>query len=170
MLSFIGVIWGLTGVAGILIFAIIRLSSHVIDLFYMSLTMLHIASLICWVVFMVYTEGFKGFQQRFSPRVASRCWFLFNHPHILCVALAPLYVVGFIHATLRRKVISYLVTLLIFIAVNMAAELPQPWRGILDAGVVAGLCWGLISLIVMSIHAFWQKKILVDPEIPQLEH
>ena len=56
--------------------------------------------------------------------------------------------------------------LLIFIII--AHQLPQPWRGILDLGVVVGLSWGLISILVYSWIALTQEDFPHSPELPEL--
>ena len=47
--------------------------------------------------------------------------------------------------------------------------LEQPWRGIVDAGVVVGLTWGLVSLLIFSVLAFAQADFGYSPEVPDEE-
>jgi hypothetical protein len=46
-----------------------------------------------------------------------------------------------------------------------ADYLPQPWRGIVDLGVVIGLAWGLAALGVFSVQAF-NGRLNHSPEVP----
>ncbi|NJL19527.1 MAG: hypothetical protein HC901_04635 [Bdellovibrionaceae bacterium] len=34
----------------------------------------------------------------------------------------------------------------------MVRHVPQPWRGLIDVGVVLGLLWGLCAVLVFSVH------------------
>jgi hypothetical protein len=43
--------------------------------------------------------------------------------------------------------------------------LPQPWRGIVDLGVVIGLAWGLVALGVFTVQAF-SGRLNHAPEVP----
>jgi len=44
---------------------------------------------------------------------------------------------------------------------------PQPWRGIVDAGVVIGLAWGAVSLLVLGIQALTASRFNFSPEVPE---
>jgi hypothetical protein len=48
----------------------------------------------------------------------------------------------------------------------MVSFVSQPWRGIIDAGVVLGLGWGIISLIIFSIQAFGAGEFPYSAEVP----
>jgi DMSO/TMAO reductase YedYZ heme-binding membrane subunit len=54
------------------------------------------------------------------------------------------------------------------ILVLLVRLIQQPWRGIIDLGVVVGLAWGLISLLVFSVLAFTSKVFPYSPEVPEL--
>ena len=97
---------------------------------------------------MAYLEGYRGFQQGFSPRAAARVRHLRDHASWLETVLAPLFVMSYFHAHRRRQIISLLLTSLIICLVLVVRLIPQPWRGIIDLGVVAGLTWGVLSLAV----------------------
>jgi hypothetical protein len=56
---------------------------------------------------------------------------------------------GLMHATTKRKIVSWSVTLGVAAIVAAVKRLPYPWRNIIDAGVVAGLTWGSLSIIVI---------------------
>ena len=44
-------------------------------------------------------------------------------------------------------------------------QLVQPWRGILDAGVVVGLSWGLASFVYSLQQAFVTGEYARSPEL-----
>ena len=45
--------------------------------------------------------------------------------------------------------------------------LAQPWRGIVDAGVVVGLLWGLITIVAFAFQAFTSDDFSYSPEVPE---
>jgi hypothetical protein len=62
--------------------------------------------------------------------------------------------------------LAWVGTLAIIILVLLVNQLSQPWRGIIDAGVVVGLTWGLASLLVMLQKTFATGRYLCSPEVP----
>ncbi len=162
----LGAIWGLAGVFLLLGSAAYRLSCLAIDAFSFAFFWYHWLFLIFMVLFMGYAEGYRGFQQRFSPRVVARAKYLREHPRGLHIVLGPIFCMGYFYATRRRKITSVSLTLGIVILVMLVRLLPQPWRGIIDAGVVLGLIWGLISLFIFGVLAFTSKRFNYSPEVP----
>lgn len=73
-----------------------------------------------------------------------------------------------IHATPRRQIVSWSVTIGVTAIVALVKRLPYPWRNILDAGVVVGLSWGTLSIIGLYIQAWWNGKppTNVDASLP----
>jgi len=61
---------------------------------------------------------------------------------------------GYFHATKRTKIVAYSLTIGITLLVILVRLIPQPWRGIIDAGVVVGLTWGVLSLIIFILRSF----------------
>jgi len=166
IIGILGAFWGLAGVSLLLGSAVYRLSLLAIDAFSYTLHWHHWLALAAIVLFMAYSEGYRAFQKGFSPRVVARARYLKLHPQPLHAALAPLFCMGFLHATKRRQITSISVTAGIIVLVLLVRLLPQPWRGIVDAGVVVGLMWGLISLGVFALRAFLAEEFLFSPEIP----
>jgi len=166
MMGILGALWGLSGVTLLLSSAIYRLAPIGLDAFNHPFAWYHWASLALFLVFMIYAEGYRGFQQRFSPRVASRAKYLRDNPRLLHALLGPFFCMGFFHATRRRKITSISVTLGIVALVILVRLLSQPWRGIIDIGVVVGLAWGLISLLAFIFQAFFSEKFSYSPEVP----
>ncbi len=164
-----GALWGLAGVSLLLGSAVYRLSPLAAGAFSCDLLWYHWAALALVVLFMAYAEGYRGFQQRFSPRVAARAKYLKEHPRFLHVLLAPFFCMGYFHATKRRQITSISLTAGIIILILLVRLLSQPWRGIIDAGVVIGLVWGLVSLFAFSLKAFASKDFKYSPEVPEEE-
>jgi len=165
-MGILGAIWGLTGVLLLLGSAVYRLTPLAIDAFSYAFTWYHWLSLFLILLFMAYAEGYRGFQKGFSPRVAARALYLKNHPRLLHSLLGPFFCMGFFHASRRRKITSFSVTSGIIVLIILVRFLAQPWRGIIDAGVVVGLAWGLVSLIIFSLQAFTSKEFLYLPDVP----
>ncbi len=157
----LGVTWGLGGVLALLVFAIYRLAPLAFELADLRLNLLHWSALIFSVAYMSYAEGYQGFHLGFAPRVVVRAQYLWRNPGPGFVLLAPLFCMGFVHATRRRKIATFGLTVMIVCFIAIARQLPQPWRGILDAGVVAGLTIGICSILYFMAVA-WRSPQCID--------
>lgn len=74
---------------------------------------------------------------------------------------------GLFHATSKRLTVSWCVTLGVAGIVAVVKKLPYPWRNIVDAGVVAGLSWGSVSMLVLLVKSLYQGKSPdIDPALP----
>jgi hypothetical protein len=96
-----------------------------------------------WFVVNAYFEGYRGFQKRFSPRVVGRAAYLGDHPTLLRVVLAPFFCLSMFHARRSQLIFRYTFLAALYTLIYFVRFLPQPWRGILDGGVVVALAWGL---------------------------
>lgn len=143
-----------------------RLGQMALDLPLLSLSWYHWAALVASIGFMGFAEGYRGFQQGFSPRVAARIRYLSQNVTPVRLLLAPLFCMGFFHIQRRRQIVTICLTLGIIGLVQLVSLLDQPWRGIVDAGVVTGLIWGLISLALFTIQAFSSSAFSHSPETP----
>jgi len=167
-LRWLVVVWGLLGIMALLARALITLSPLAVEAMSSGMSALQWAVAGAWVVFMAYTEGYRGFQQRFSPMVAARLLVLRDQPTALRVVLAPLFAMGLIDATRRRLFVSWGVLLGVVALILLVRMLPQPWRGIVDLGVVVGLTWGAISLLVHAGLALARGHAPVSAELRDL--
>jgi hypothetical protein len=102
---------------------------------------------------MAYFEGYRGFQQSFAPRAVGRAVSLLDEGRPARLILAPFYCMSLFGAPRRHMVASWLLLLFIVAFVIGVKWVPQPARGVIDAGVVVGLAWGLVSLLVESARA-----------------
>jgi hypothetical protein len=114
---------------------------------------------------MAYFEGYRGFQLRFSPRAVVRAQTLGQAPW-WCRLLAPLYCMGMVHATRRRLAGTWGMIAGIVMMVLLIRWLPQPWRGAVDAGVVVGLSWGVLSILDQTRRALLGQAAGIDPDLP----
>jgi hypothetical protein len=154
------------GVVLLLGSATYRLSFPAADAFAHHFAWYHWAALAVNLVFMGYSEGYRGFQQGFSPRVAARARYLRSRPNLLRTLLAPLFCMGYFHAIRKRKIVAYSLTAGIVVLVVAVRALPQPWRGIVDVGVVFGLAWGIASLLLFTLLAFTTEDFDHPADVP----
>ena len=133
----------------------------------------YISAYILSCLFFAYAEGYKGFQLKFAPLVVKRSSTLVlgtSEGTILNFILAPLYSMGLFHATKKRTITSWSVTLAVAMIVAIVKRLSEPWRNIIDAGVVVGLSWGAISIVLFYIQSLWTgQSPSVDPCLPTKE-
>ena len=163
-------LWAILGVCGILLQAIIKLTPIAIQpLLQQDFTMMQWIIFFVWILFMLYTEGYRGFQKAFSPRVVQRAWTLHKKSPLLHIILAPLYSMGYFHATKKRKIVAWCLTAGIVGIVLIVKIFPYPYRNIVDAGVVLGLSYGLVTLLIFSVQALQGKLPNVDPNLPPKE-
>lgn len=148
-------LWGIAGVALLLVHALWRLwPLAVAPLQSGELTVGQALLYAAWVLFTAYAEGYRGFQLRFAPSCAARALNLAQSPTLLASLLAPAYCMGLFAAPRRRLVTSWLLIIGITGLVMLVKLLEQPWRGIVDGGVVVGLSWGLIAMVTSALATF----------------
>ena len=171
-LGTIGTIWGVAGAVTLLSFAVGRMAGHMplkrspahtpVNTNWESGTTL-VGGV--WTLFMGYSEGYKGFQKGYSPRVAARALYLRDKCTWPRLILAPLFCLGFINSTRRRRITIAVLLVVISLIVIFFKHIPQPWRGVLDLGVVVGLSWGLIATLVFLVKFWIAKEVPFDPEV-----
>lgn len=121
-----------------------------------------------WLVANAYLEGYRGFQLRFSPRVVRRAAYLGKNPKPLWVILALPFCMSLFHANRRQLVVSWVFIGVLVLVVWWVRALPQPWRGIIDGGVVVGLVWG-IGVIWWLFARYLTGQQVAPPEDLPLE-
>lgn len=159
----LGFYWGVFGVAAFLGMAVWRVSAYVMELREYSLTPVQWSILIVYSVWMVYAEGIKGFYRRFAPRVVARACYLRENSRPFLALLAPVFCMGYIHATRRRQLTSIGVTSGIALLVIGVRHIAQPWRGIIDCGVVLGLLVGVLSVLWFGARSLFAEQA---PAVP----
>lgn len=140
--------WGTGGVALVLIEAVVRLAPPAFGVFEAELGPVEWLATALWSGFMLYAESWRGFHQRFAPRVVVRSLEIAADRRPWLVLLAPLVAMGLLYATPRRLIGSHLLVVGIVGLVLVVRTLPPPWRGIVDLGVVLGLTGGTLSLLL----------------------
>lgn len=162
----VGALWGVAGVVCFIGWAVFRLGPRALEAFSHELSLVQIVFAVGWVIFMVFSEGYRGFQKAFAPRVVRRAVALGEAPRPWLVFLAPLMCMGFLHATLKRRVVSTCVTLGIIGLVVIVSQVAQPWRGLIDLGVVLGLIYGILSILGFGLRALLGRIPNVPADLP----
>ena len=166
MLAYAACTWGLLGLFASLVEAIVRLTPYALEALRGPLSLGAQLGYIAFVLFNAYAEGYRGFQRGFSPRVAVRTELLYREPTLLRALLAPLFLMGLVEATRRRLTINWLLVVSITALVLALRRTPQPYRGIVDGGVVVGLVWGTLATLHALVALLRGKLRPVDPELP----
>ena len=164
MLRKLAPLWGIGGFIAILVYALYRLIPVTIAAFAWEFAWWHWALLFINTLLMAYYEGFKGFQRGYSPRVAARARYLGDHGNPSDCLLAPLFCMAYYAAPRRRVIATWILTIFITLMIVLFQYLPQPTRGILDAGVVVGLSWGLLATLYYGWSAI-NGSLKSDPEV-----
>lgn len=147
-MSWLVLLWGVLGVVALLSQAIYRLAPLAWEpIRDGNLSTFQAALYAGWMVFSAYSEGYRGFQKRFCPKVVNRALYLANNPRPLYVLLAPAFCMALFHATKRGLITAWGISLSVVGLVILVRTFPQPWRGIIDGGVVLGLSWGIAALL-----------------------
>lgn len=163
--GWLGALWGLAGVLLLLGFALYRLAPLAVEGLGTARGLLQWGFVAVFTAFMAYAEGFKGFQKAFSPRVAARARHLRDHPTAARVLLAPFFCMAYFAAPRRRRIAAYALTAGVIALVVLVQRLQQPWRGLVDTGVVVGLGWGFLATVLFGARALAADVFAHPPEI-----
>lgn len=151
--------WGIGGVLLLLVDAVARLAPRALEALRMELSVVQWGALAVWLVFMAYVEGWRGFHLKLAPRVVERAADLRDEPTALRGLLAPLYCMSLFAAPRREMAVSWGLVVGIVALVLVVRFLPQPWRGIVDAGVVVGLSIGAGSILAHAVRAARRQRV-----------
>ncbi len=162
----IGAVWSLFGISLLFGSALYRLYPHAQELCGMGFGWVEWGALAAGLAFMGYAKGYGIFHRSFSPRFAARALYLKQNPTLGRVLFAPLFCMGYFHATRKRKIVSFAMTAMVVGLILLVRRLDQPWRGIVDAGVLLGLGWGLVSIWFFTFRAFFGHGPDAPPETP----
>ncbi len=157
-------LWGVGGVCLVLGQALCRLVPLALEPFDAGMSSFQLVAYVGFAILMGYSEGYRGFQRSFAPRVVARAWGLVSAP-LRYRLLAPVVCMGLVYGTRHRLITSWVFLVGIVCLVILVRILSQPWRGIVDGGVVVGLSWGLVAVLGFTMSA-WRGRPLADPEFP----
>ena len=83
---------------------------------------------------------------------------LWNFGVVATILLTLPFVMSLYHSQRRQKIVSYTFIVVLVALILAVRALPQPWRGIIDGGVVVGLGLGALSVV-----HFWVRGLRGDP-------
>jgi len=151
-IRFLIALWGISGLCYILFRAVERLTPIALEpILDGSMGLGHWAFFVIWVTYMGFYEGWRGFHKRVGPRTASRAFYLADKRPPLHVLFAPIFCMALYHASRKTLIVRWSLVVGIVTLVVLIRQAPQPWRGIVDAGVVLGLGMGLCSVIYFFV-------------------
>jgi hypothetical protein len=159
--------WGIVGVLALLGQAMVRLAPRALDAVAGGLDGVQWAALLGWCAFMIHAEGIRGFHRRFSPRVVARAWTLGAHARPWQRVLAPAYCMSLVHASRRGMIVAWSVLFGVIGLIMVVSRMGQPWRGIIDAGVVLGLGVGAASIVWFTARAASGIAPPIDADLPR---
>ncbi|MEM7448573.1 MAG: hypothetical protein AAF355_10060 [Myxococcota bacterium] len=163
-------LYAAVGVSAILIQAIARLAPLALEPWVSgSMDSVQIAIYLGWVGLNAYAEGYRAFQLRWAPRVVQRAYYVGRHGSTLEAVLAPIYSMGLFGGSRRSMLVSWTLLLCVALAVLVVRQFPQPWRGIVDGGVVVALCWGLIALW-RNVARWWNGYAPIPADLSSQAH
>lgn len=166
--------WATSGVVYILMKAVKRVLPIAMEPFQNGvgapLTTFQLGAYIVTCLYFAYVEGYKGFQLKFAPLVVTRSFTI--QPKLSSIhhtLFAPFYAMGLFHATKKRKIISWSVSIGVAGIVALVKKFPYPWRNIVDAGVVVGLSWGTLCIVAGYVKALLKGGVVegFDPALPE---
>jgi len=136
--------WGALGLAAILFEAAARLGAHAMRAIGAGLTIAQWSVLAGGAVVMTYIEGYRVFHRREARGVVVRARWSARRLRGARAWAAPLYALGLMgrHRARARRVAAAIVA-----AIVVVRALPDPWRGIVDAGIVPALAWGGLAIV-----------------------
>ena len=113
-----------------------------------------------------HAEGIRGFHRKFSPRAVVRAVYLRDHPRVLWTVLAPVFCMNLMHASRRGRLVARAVVVGVALLVIGVRHVEQPYRGIIDGGVIVGLAIGLSSLFYYTARGFAGANIPAEVDLP----
>jgi hypothetical protein len=147
-------VWGVALVSALLLRAVGRLTPLALEPLREPLAGWVIVAYALSIAFNGYAEGYRAFQLRFCPRVVSRAIYLGRTRNPLHVILALPFCMSLFHSTKRQMIVSWIFVAAIATIVVLIRWVPQPWRGVIDAGVVVALGWGVLVM-------WWQLAVFL---------
>ncbi len=145
-----GALWGIAGFLLLLGVAAARLITPVTIAFSYPMHWYHWLFLAIVLVFFAYVKGHRAFQRELSRRVVERALALRRNASLVRVLLAPLYCMGFLGTGHRARWTMIALTGGMIAFIFMVRLIPQPWRGILDLGLVIAFAWGFLSALILG--------------------
>lgn len=159
-------LWGIGGPLLIFCIAIHRLSIPALEAVGSELSWGQWLLGAGYLLLMLWIKGYVVFQRAFAPRLAARARVLLERANPLQALLAPLFCMAYFHTTARRQRATVGITLMVIVLTLIVRGLDQPWRGIVDLGVVGGLAYGVLAILYFGAQALGSESFPHSPELP----
>ena len=151
--------FGLAVHAILLAEASVRLGERALHTMHAGLSLPQWALMVISIAVFGYLEGYRVLHCRFFPHVLVRASELAHREKRARDYLsAPFYVVSLVQAGKRSQQRAWVGASLIVGAIFLVRALPEPYRGIIDAGVAVALTIGLGSLILRYVATVRSKQ------------
>ena len=161
-------VWGVGGAMALLSWGVARVTPHALEpAFDGSMTAVHWLLYAAMIVFNAWTEGYRTFQRVITPRVLARAQYVADHPGRVSLPFVPIFVAGYFGMQRRALIARYVVLVVVVGLIVGMHFVPQPWRGIVDAGVAVGLGWGVVAMGVGLVRMLSGWRTDADPQIPE---
>ena len=137
-----------------------RLGERALQTIHQGLSLPEWALMLLSITAFGYGEGYRALHRRFFPHVIARAGELARREErgVRNFMIAPFYVVSLLQADNRALLRAWVGVVLIVSAVFIVRALPEPYRGIVDAGVAVALAIGLGSLIFGFVAVVRSKR------------
>jgi len=160
-------LWGFLGLVAVLADALYRLTPIALEPFTMGMTTVEWVLYVFTLVIFAYAEGYRGFHRAFAPRAVARAFYVGTTDKVWLKVLAPLFCMALVHATRRRLIANWILVFGIVAVVIAVRAAGGATRVIVDAGVVAGLSLGTLSLLYHYLVALRGRPTVVPLELPE---
>jgi uncharacterized membrane protein len=128
-------------------FAVYRLATPAVEAFSYDFLWYHWLVLAGIVVFFAYVKAYRAFQKGLSRQVVKRAQALNLRPGALTALLAPFYCMGFFGAGRKRQWAMIILTVAMVGLIFAVRLINQPWRGMIDLGLVIAFAWGFAATV-----------------------
>ena len=159
--------WAMVGILAPLAEAVFRLSFYAQEALSGPLGPLHWAFAITWTAAMTYGEGYRVFQRRFTPQAIVRAKEIARSGGWLEGLCAPLACMGLTHAPPQKLVRAWSLVGFIVAFILVIRQFPQPWRGLVDLGVVCALSYAFVTVPVALFRGRSLATQPLDAAVPQ---
>ena len=166
-MGLLSAVWGIAGILLLIGYAILRLSPVAADALSYPLAWYHWLLMLGNAAVAIYFKGHLAFQKGLAPRVAARARYLRQHTTLLRFLFAPFFSMGYFHITRRKQMVTILTTLAMVMLIMGIRLFDQPWRGLIDVGILMALSWGFLTILIYSIQALTQPDFQGGTFIPE---
>lgn len=143
-------VWGLAGLTALLVRAVATIAPEAAEALASASGAPEWLLIATTTTAMIWFEGYRGFQRGLVPRLLERARAIAVGGSRTDQALAPLVALDLVRATRSRMARRWALVGGLTLLIIGTRAMNEPWRGALLCGVLAGLSWGLLTLLVQG--------------------